>query len=118
MRSYRRSSSFVLRHRLVTGVAVFLLGIASLTVIGAAVHLSGGATSAGAAPTCQSDGSGGCQATIPCGTSACPTVDVTPANDVVGGQYVTIKTTNFASGDSMRMGLCSTLTSATDPSCL
>ncbi len=118
MRAFRRWSSFVLRHRLVTGMAVFLLGIASLTVVGATVHLNSGAGSAGADPTCQIDGSGGCTATIPCQTAACPTVTVTPASDVVDGQYVTIKTTNFASGDSMRMALCSTLTSATDPSCL
>ena len=98
-----------------------LLGIASLTVSGvsslASLH---GESTAGADPSCTSDGINGCTQTMPCSTSACPTVDVTPTSGLEDGQYVTVATTNFPTGGSARLALCSTTSTspAADPICL
>ena len=77
---------------------------------------------AGASPACQSDGSNGCTAKLPCPTTNCPTVDVAPITDLSDGQYVFIKATSFPSGDTMRVAICSTSPKdspdPTDPSCL
>jgi hypothetical protein len=65
-----------------------------------------------------SDGSGGQTATIPCSSSSCPTVDVSPTDNLQSGEFVSVKTTGFPGTDSFRVALCSAITSATDPSCL
>ncbi|MGO8871389.1 MAG: hypothetical protein ACLQPH_08295 [Acidimicrobiales bacterium] len=104
--------------RMITGLAVLALGIATLTVVSTTSLLSHGAASAGAAPSCPSDGQDGCVETLPCATAPCPTIDVGPASELVDGQYVQVKGTNFPTGDSMRITLCQTASSPTDPSCL
>ena len=100
------------------GLAI-ALSVLTLTAVGVSdVSPFHSAATAGAAPACQSDGNGGCTATLPCATAPCPSVDVAPATSLSDGQYVFVNATNFPSGDSMRIALCSTLTSTTDPSCL
>jgi hypothetical protein len=95
------------------------LSVLTLTAVGvSSLSPFHAAATAGAAPACQSDGNAGCTATLPCATGPCPTVDVAPATSLTDGQYVFVKATNFPSGDSMRIALCSTLTSTSDPSCL
>jgi hypothetical protein len=105
--------------RVVAVVVVMTLALATLVVVGTTslspLHSSG---SAGAAAVCQSDGASGCQASLPCSTGTCPTVDVEPANGLSDDEYVFVKVTDFPSGDSMRIALCSLTTSSTDPSCL
>jgi hypothetical protein len=114
-----RSTAPPSRRRVLVVVGVMLLGVASLTVSGvsslAAWH---GSATAGAASSCVSDGANGCTQTMPCKTSTCPTVDVTPTTGLEDGQYVTVATTNFPTGGSARIALCSTITSAADPICL
>ncbi len=107
------------RRRVVTVGLAMALSVLTLTAVGVS-SLSPFHTeaTAGAAPVCQSDGNTGCTATLPCATAPCPTVDVAPATSLSDGQYVFVKATNFPSGDSMRIALCSTPTSTTDPSCL
>jgi hypothetical protein len=113
-----RSALPVRRRVLAVGLAM-ALSVVTLTAVGiTSLSPFHAAASAGAAPTCQSDGNAGCTATLPCATAPCPTVDVAPATSLSDGQYVFVKATNFPSGDSMRIALCSTLTSASDPSCL
>ena len=117
----RRSAAPPSRRRVLVVVGVMLLGIASLTVTGvsslASLH---GTSTAGADPSCTSDGNNGCTQTMPCSTSSCPTVDVTPTTGLEDGQYVTVATTNFPTGGSARLALCSTSTSSpsADPICL
>jgi hypothetical protein len=95
------------------------LAVLTLTAIGTtSLSPFHGPSVAGAAPTCTSDGTSGCTATLPCSTSPCPSVDISPATSLSDGQYVFVKASNFPSGDTMRVALCSTITSATDPSCL
>jgi hypothetical protein len=95
------------------------LSVLTLTAVGvSSLSPFHAAATAGAAPVCQSDGNAGCTATLPCATAPCPSVDVAPATSLSDGQYVFVNATNFPSGDSMRIALCSTLTSTTDPSCL
>ncbi|MGO8872209.1 MAG: hypothetical protein ACLQPH_12570 [Acidimicrobiales bacterium] len=101
----------------VFGLALVLL-TAALAVVGPDAVFSGRRAEAGAATACQSDGSLGCTVTLPCATAPCPSVDVSPATGLDDGQYVYVKATNFPAGDSMRVAVCSTLTSASDPSCL
>jgi hypothetical protein len=115
----RRSTVPPSRRRVLVVVGVMLLGIASLTVSGvsslASLH---GTSTAGADPSC--DGSNGCTQTMPCSASACPTVDVTPTTGLEDGEYVTVATTNFPTGGSARIALCSTTSAspAADPICL
>ena len=45
-------------------------------------------------------------------------MDVEPANSLSDDEYVFVKATDFPSGDSMRIALCSLTTSSSDPSCL
>ncbi len=107
------------RRRVTTVGLAMMLAVATLTVVGVSgVNPFHQSASAGAAPVCQSDGSGGCTVTLPCASGPCPSVDVSPASSLSDSQYVFVKATNFPSGDSMRIAICSTLTSDTDPSCL
>lgn len=107
------------RRRVVAVGLAMALSVLTLTAVGvSSLSPFHAAASAGAAPACQSDGNAGCTSTLPCATGPCPTVDVAPATSLSDGQYVFVKATNFPSGDSMRIALCSTLTSTTDPSCL
>jgi hypothetical protein len=96
-----------------------MLAVATLTVVGVSgVNPFHQTASAGASAVCQSDGTGGCTVTLPCASGTCPSVDVSPASSLSDSQYVFVKASNFPSGDSMRVAICSTLTSVTDPSCL
>jgi hypothetical protein len=117
---HRRSTAPPSRRRVLVVVGVMLLGIASLTVTGVSSLSLHGTSTAGADPSCVSDGTNGCTQTMPCSTSACPTVDVTPTSGLEDGQYVTVATTNFPTGGSARIALCSTDTTSpsTDPICL
>jgi hypothetical protein len=118
---HRRSTAPPSRRRVLVVVGVMLLGIASLTVSGvSSLGSLHGESTAGADPSCTSDGTNGCTQTMPCSTSACPTVDVTPTSGLEDGQYVTVATTNFPTGGSARLALCSTSTTSpsADPICL
>jgi uncharacterized membrane protein YgcG len=107
------------RRRVVAVGLAMALSVLTLTAVGlSSLSPFHAAATAGAAPACQSDGNAGCTATLPCSPGPCPTVDVAPATSLSDGQYVFVKATNFPSGDSMRIALCSTITSTTDPSCL
>ena len=75
-------------------------------------------TSAGAASVCADDGASGCTVTLPCATAPCPSIDVSPNSDVSDGEYLFIKARNFDPTGSMRVAICATDSSATDPSCL
>ena len=116
MRRARRAR----RHLCVATVMV--LAIAVLTVAGISSPSSISAVKAGAAAACQSDGSTGCIGKLPCSTGHCPSIDVAPSTDLSDGQYVFISATDFPSGDSMRVAICSASpavsTDPTDPWCL
>ena len=113
------------RHRrstLATVVAVLALLLACVTVstAGAAPKTDPTVTPA-LTPSCPFGASGDCVAPLPCQpgqTGACPSVDVGPVTNLADGQYVSIKTTNFPATDSFRVGVCSAITSDSDPSCL
>ncbi len=98
------------------------MAAASLTVIGVSSPTSLSVAKAGAASACQSDGSGGCTITLPCAGKDCPTVDASPVNDLSDGQYMYVKASHFPSGDTMRVAICSTQSTASpdpaDPNCL
>jgi len=113
----RRSTRHI-RRRLALGLSL-VTALAVFGVLGGVPWspLEGPASS-GAAPVCQSDGNLGCTGTIPCPTAPCPSVDVTPATGLRDGQYMFITSQNFPSTDSMRVAVCSTNSSQTDPSCL
>ncbi len=102
--------------------AALVLAVALLTTIGVVSPASLPVATAGASPSCQSDGALGCTAKLPCATANCPTVDISPITDMSDGQYVFIKATNFPSGDTMRVAICSTSPTVspdpTDPYCL
>ena len=81
-------------------------------------HPSTAPASAGAAAVCQSP-------TAPRGARRrsrarrdLPYRGRRPANSLSDDEYVFVKATDFPSGDSMRIALCSLTTSSTDPSCL
>lgn len=109
-------------------VTLVTVGVASTVAIGTGrSSTAGAATSNRAVPQahsgltpshCANDGARGCEATLPCSSAPCPTVDVSPNLDLQDGQSVTIKTTNFPATNSFRVALCSGTTSSTDPSCL
>jgi hypothetical protein len=107
------------RRRVLTVSLAMALAVLALTAIGTtSLSPFHGPSVAGATPTCTSDGTSGCTTTLPCSTSPCPSVDISPATSLSDGQYVFVKASNFPSGDTMRVALCSTITSVTDPSCL
>jgi uncharacterized membrane protein YgcG len=110
-RSARRSAA-------IAGAMVLAIGVLTVTGTGTWSPLPGGVSTSGAAPTCQSDGNLGCTATIPCPTGPCPSVDVAPATALHDGQYAFVQGTNFDPTGTMRVALCATNSSATDPSCL
>ncbi len=104
---------------------LFTLWLVAVVAVAVCTVFSGGwspfqrsATTIGAAAACQSDGGLGCVATLPCSTSPCPSVDVSPATDLHDGQYTFVTTSNFDNTGSMRVALCQTNSSPTDPSCL
>jgi hypothetical protein len=127
-----------LRRRVALTLSLILVAAASS--VGVGLVMTGSATSIAAAaqaPACTtgtSDGSGGCEVSLPCppapivcSPSAPPTVDVGPVSYLQDGQYVTIKTTNFpnsgfadgATGGAVRIALCSSVSPNTaDPDCL
>ena len=101
-------------------LALVLVAIGGTTLVG-----TGAAESTTYSPQvgltasqCTSDGAQGCKAQIPCSSSPCPAVDVSPNVDLQDGQSVSINVTNFPPTDSFRVALCSGITSSTDPSCL
>jgi hypothetical protein len=107
--------------RLVVMAAAVVVAVGSLTVFGAGfvTSLSGGGSAvANAAPVCQDGGLSGCTASLPCSTSTCPTAQLSQTAGLSDGQYVEVTATNFPSGDTLRIALCSTLTSTTDPVCI
>jgi hypothetical protein len=98
-----------------------LLGVASVSIIGATASPSSRSASAGASTPCASDGNGGCQIVLPCPagqTTNCPTVDVQPNTNLADGQYVYLTATNFDPTGSIRVAFCSAVGSTTDPTCL
>jgi hypothetical protein len=102
-------------------VAAMVVAVGSLTLFGTGflTSLSGGGSAvANAAPVCQNGGLTGCTSIIPCSTSACPTAQVSQTAGLADGQYVEVTATNFPAGDTLRMALCSTITSVTDPVCI
>ncbi len=95
------------------------LAAAVLAAVSATAASSGhGPSAVGAAPVCTSDGNGGCTAVIPCTSGPCPTVDVSPTSGLSDGEFVFVRATNFHAGGSIRIALCATNTSPSDPSCL
>ena len=98
-----------------------LLTVAAVSVVVAVSPSSSRSTPAGAAAACTPDGSNGCQIVLPCtppATQDCPTVTVDPVNDVVDGEYLFVRTTNFSGTGSMRVAICSLLGNQSDPACL
>jgi len=96
-----------------------VLAVATLTAVSATTAPSTrGPSAAGAAPVCQSDGNGGCTSVIPCTSGPCPAVDVAPTTGVSDGEFVFVRATNFRAGGTIRVALCSTNSSPSDPSCL
>ena len=117
----RQRVRLVRPRRLAVLVAAVVVAVGSLTVFGAGfvTSLSGGGSAvANAAPVCQNGGLTGCTSSLPCSTSTCPTAQLSQTAGLSDGQYVEVTATNFPSGDTLRMALCSTLTSATDPVCI
>lgn len=107
------------RRRVLTVGVCMALAVATLTAVSATTALSAhGPSAVGAAPVCQSDGNGGCTAVIPCPSGPCPTVDVAPATGLSDGEFVFVRATNFRAGGSIRVALCTTGSSASDPQCL
>jgi hypothetical protein len=106
------------RRRVVAVALAMALATATLAVVGSTSLSPFHAANSGAASVCQSDGTSGCSASLPCASGPCATVDVSPATSLSDDQYVFVKATDFPTGDSMRIALCSTVTSTTDPSCL
>ncbi len=107
-----------LRRVLTVGVCM-ALAVATLTAVGAITTPSAhGPSAVGAAPTCTSDGNGGCTAVIPCASGPCPAVDVAPTTGVSDSEFIFVRATNFRAGGSIRVALCSTNSSSSDPSCL
>ena len=107
--------------RLVVIVAAVVVAVASLTLFGTGfvTSLSGGGSAvANAAPVCQNGGLTGCTSSLPCATSACPTAQLSQTADLADDQYVEVTATNYPSGDTLRLALCSTITSLTDPVCI
>jgi hypothetical protein len=121
-------------------LALSLILVAAASSVGVGLVLTGSATPNAAAaqtPACStgtSDGSGGCEVSLPCppaptvcSPSAPPTVDVGPVTYLQDGEYVSVKTTNFpnsgfadgAAGGAVRVALCSTVSpNPADPVCL
>jgi ABC-type phosphate transport system substrate-binding protein len=106
------------RRRLTLCLAGVLAAATVSLVTAAAPSPVGRATAAGAASVCAPDGASGCLVTLPCATQTCPTVDVAPTTGIENGQFVSISSKNFPSGDSMRVAVCSDTSPAADPSCL
>ncbi len=98
-----------------------LLTVAAVSIVVAVSPSSSRSTPAGAAAACTPDSSNGCQIVLPCtppATQNCPTVTVDPVNDVVDGEYLFVRTTNFDGTGSIRVAICSLLGSQSDPACL
>ncbi len=107
------------RPRILTIAVCMILVVAALTAVSAATAPTAhGPSAAGAAPLCASDGAGGCTVALPCTTGACPTVDVAPTSGLSDGEFVFLRATNFRAGSSIRIALCTTNSSPSDPSCL
>lgn len=109
------------RRFVITALAALLVTtVFAVVEVGGAAAPSGG--SAAASALCPSDGSTGCIEKLPCNTGQCPQADVSPLEDVESGQYVYVRATNFPSGDSIRVAVCSTSESespdSSDPECL
>ncbi len=96
-----------------------VLAVVTLTAVSVTTALSAhGPSAVGAAPVCASDGNGGCTATLPCASGPCPAVDVAPTTGLSDGEFVFVRATNFHGGGSIRIALCSTNSSPSDPQCL
>ena len=105
------------RRRVRVWLAV-VLALATLSVVGATAPISSRSSIAGAASLCTDDGANGCIVTLPCATSPCPSIDVSPVTNINDGQYLYVKSHNFDPTGSMRVALCATNSSATDPWCV
>lgn len=89
------------------------------TPAGGILHLAAGADTPAACP----GGVSQCvTVTIPCQSSACPTVTVGPTADVGDGEYVYLSMQDFPTADSVRVAFCPTtnpptIVSGGDPQC-
>ncbi len=111
----------LVRNRSLRSWLVLVLVLGSLSIVAVSAGVTPHGSTAGAASVCGSDGSGGCQVVLPCtppATQNCPTADVNPVSDVVDGQYLFVKATNFDDTGSMRVAICSMLGNQADPACL
>ncbi len=107
------------RRRIFTVAVCMALSVATLTAVSlAAGPTAHGPSAVGAASLCTSDGAGGCTATLPCTSGSCPVVDVAPTSGLSDGEFVFVRATDFHGGGSIRIALCSTNSSPSDPSCL
>lgn len=123
-RPARRPQPVHRRRRWLGATAALVLVASSLSIglgIGPLGHITATATAI-AADSCPSDGTGGCVQSLPCANGPCPTVDANPVDDVNDGQYITLTATNFPTGDTIRIALCSTSSTyspdPSDPYCL